>query len=44
MEIVQLPFLSRVSDVDDLILNTIGCGIGFACYWLARRLKQMINN
>ncbi|MBZ9606471.1 VanZ family protein [Clostridium estertheticum] len=40
IEIMQLPFISRVSDIDDLILNTVGCGIGFAFYYLAHRVKQ----
>lgn len=44
IEIIQLPFISRVSDVDDLILNTAGCGLGFACYWIARKIKQIIKH
>lgn len=40
IEIIQLPFASRVSDIDDLILNTVGTGIGFGCYYLVHRLRQ----
>ena len=31
-EILQLPFASRASDVDDLILNTVGVAIGYRIY------------
>ena len=30
MEILQLPFPSRATDVDDLILNTLGVAVGYA--------------
>ena len=39
-EIVQLPFSSRVSDADDLILNTLGVVIGYGIYAVAKRLKR----
>ena len=39
-EILQLPFASRASDVDDLILNTLGVAIGYGIYALIRHLKQ----
>ena len=32
IEILQLPFASRASDVDDLILNILGVVIGYAIY------------
>lgn len=32
IEIVQLPFRARVTDIDDLILNTLGFAIGYLCY------------
>ena len=46
IEILQLPFYDRVSDIDDLILNTTGFIIGYVLYrlvkamvtWLAKRL------
>ncbi len=33
IEILQLPFAVRVSDVDDLILNTLGAAIGAGIYF-----------
>ena len=43
IEIIQLPFASRASDIDDLLLNTAGClaGYGFLC--LIRRIKKAIT-
>lgn len=35
IEIIQLPFASRVTDIDDLILNTLGVTIGYGVYKLA---------
>lgn len=32
IELLQLPFASRASDVDDLILNTLGVMIGYGIY------------
>lgn len=34
IEIIQLPFSVRASDVDDLILNTLGCLLGYGIYVL----------
>jgi len=39
IEILQLPFAVRASDVDDLILNTAGCLAGYAIYALVRWIK-----
>ena len=36
IEIMQLPFAVRASDVDDLILNTLGCAIGYGILALCR--------
>ena len=36
IEILQLPFAVRATDVDDLILNTAGCMVGFWIYALVR--------
>ena len=41
IEIVQLPFAVRCSDVDDLILNTLGCMAGYGILTLCRRLKRV---
>ena len=40
IEILQLPFASRASDIDDLILNTLGVLIGYGVYVLIRQLKH----
>ena len=39
IEITQLPFYSRCSDVDDLILNTMGVFVGALIYFGVKRLK-----
>ena len=39
-EILQLPFPARASDVDDLILNTLGVAVGYGIYAAFRRLKR----
>ena len=39
IEIIQLPFAVRASDVDDLILNTLGVVIGYGIYKLVNRRK-----
>jgi glycopeptide antibiotics resistance protein len=36
IEILQLPFSSRATDIDDLILNTAGVMIGYGIYSLVR--------
>ena len=40
IEILQLPFFDRVSDIDDLILNALGFLIGYGLYLLVRRIKK----
>ena len=40
IEILQLPFFGRSSDIDDLILNTTGFLIGYAVYLLAKRARR----
>ena len=37
IEIIQLPFSVRASDVDDLILNTLGVAVGYGNYALAKK-------
>ena len=39
IEIIQLPFSVRASDVDDLILNTVGVTIGYGIYALIRSVR-----
>lgn len=40
IEILQLPFPARASDIDDLILNTLGVIAGYGNYAAARRIKR----
>ena len=40
IEVLQLPFFDRASDIDDLILNTLGFLIGYGIYLLVRRVKK----
>lgn len=40
IELLQLPFFDRVSDIDDLILNTAGFVTGYLIYLLTRRLAR----
>ena len=41
IEITQLPFYDRCSDVDDLILNTTGIFIGALIYFGVKRLRTV---
>ena len=41
IEILQLPFFDRVSDVDDLILNTLGFVTGYAIYLLVQKIAKL---
>ena len=40
IEILQLPFFDRVTDIDDLLLNSAGFLIGYAIYLLAKWLAR----
>ena len=42
IEILQLPFFDRVSDVDDLLLNSVGFLLGYGVYLLVKRRKRHI--
>ena len=39
IEVIQLPFAVRCSDVDDLILNTLGCVIGYGILCFVQFVK-----
>ena len=39
VEILQLPFAVRASDVDDLILNTLGVAGGYGIYKVIKHIK-----
>ena len=41
IEILQLSFSRRASDIDDLILNTLGVAIGYAVFALIRGRKKI---
>ena len=41
IEIVQLSFVIRVFDVDDLLLNTFGAWLGFIAYLFASKSKSL---
>ena len=40
IEILQLPFFGRASDIDDLILNCLGYLLGYGIWLLCRRRKR----
>ena len=40
IEILQLPFYDRVSDIDDLILNSSGYILGYFSYLLVKGIKN----
>ena len=40
IEILQLPFYTRVSDVDDLILNSLGYIIGYGLLMIIKKVKE----
>lgn len=44
IEILQLPFASRGSDVDDLILNTLGVMIGYGIYAFFRAIIKVCRS
>lgn len=40
-EILQLPFPSRASDVDDLILNTLGVVVGYGIFAAVKKIRSL---
>ena len=40
IELIQLPFYDRVSDIDDLILNSLGFIIGYGLYCMVKRIMK----
>ncbi len=40
IEVIQLPFSVRASDVDDLILDVLGVAIGYGIYAAVKHLKR----
>ena len=43
IEILQLPFYDRVSDIDDLILNSIGFITGYLLYVLVKTIAKAVS-
>ena len=43
IEILQLPFYDRVSDIDDLLLNSLGFIIGYLLYLLAKQVRKKVR-
>ena len=43
IEILQLPFYDRISDVDDLLLNSLGFIIGYLLYLLAKLISEKVS-
>ena len=41
IEILQLPFSARFSDIDDLILNTVGVAVGYGIYAIVKLLRKV---
>ena len=41
IEVLQLPFFDRASDIDDLILNSLGFLIGYGIYLLVRKIQSI---
>ena len=40
IEILQLLFYDRVTDIDDLILNSLGFVVGYLIYLFVKRVKK----
>ena len=40
IEILQLPFFDRVSDIDELLLNSLGFMAGYGIYLLVGKLRK----
>lgn len=43
IEILQLPFYDRVTDIDDLILNSLGYVTGYGLYLLVKQIGKLIK-
>lgn len=41
IELLQLPFFGRATDIDDLILNSVGYLMGYGIYLLAKRIAAV---
>ena len=43
IEILQLPFFDRVTDIDDLILNSLGFLMGYGIYLLGKAIGRLFK-
>jgi len=43
IEVLQLPFFDRATDIDDLILNSAGFLIGYGIYLLVKRIAAAVR-
>ena len=43
IELLQLPFASRATDIDDVILNLLGIAAGYGIYAAFRHLKRSLQ-
>lgn len=43
IEILQLPFFDRVTDIDDLILNSLGFAAGYLLYILVKSISKRFS-
>jgi glycopeptide antibiotics resistance protein len=43
IEILQLPFYDRVTDIDDLILNSAGFLIGYGVYLAVKWIRNSVE-
>ena len=43
IEILQLPFFDRVTDIDDLLLNTLGYFLGYGLFLLFRNRSKNLH-
>ena len=44
IEILQLPFYVRATDIDDLLLNTLGVILGYGIYALFKRIIRIVRS
>ena len=44
IEILQLPFFDRVSDIDDLLLNSLGFALGYGIYLAVKKLAGLLRS
>jgi len=44
IELLQLPFFDRASDIDDLILNSTGFLLGYGIYFLVKRIAAKVRH